>query len=317
MSNVYFVYLLIHQTEPRFKVGIASDPLIRLKQLPDKINLNESLMAKCLDKAHAFKVEKTLHFLFRSSQVENLPQRDGYTEWFDISVLDEVKDFCHRERTKLGLVTVFEPFPERNTYMEPRPYSVAKTSTKRNSYIEERQDSLFFHLLNVVRFLVERFFAHNEFLGVYEEANPLRNIVIVTMKDASFLGHEVFSGLALFAYVKTIEVDGDSDRVLYLMKLSYSFSDAQPGGGLCSFTDLWTTTNELRPFLMTDQEASFFRQFWNDKSGSYAEWFATEIQKSIDDRRNSVNHVDVVQEWEKEKSQLQLLLNSSKSLPDA
>ena len=83
-----YVYLLVHATQARFKIGVAANTRQRAAQLPeaDSINFSESFQAWFPNRARAYQVEKMLHCgLAAFHQPVKVPQgnsSNGATEWF-------------------------------------------------------------------------------------------------------------------------------------------------------------------------------------------------------------------------------------------
>jgi len=104
-----FVYLLIHATEGRFKIGKAVDPIQRARigasghsrTFEAPFNMKNSLQLRCESAAIANGLEKTLHHVFRNSRVD-VPIGDGYTEWFSLDVLPNVIRYLDQQHAVLG-----------------------------------------------------------------------------------------------------------------------------------------------------------------------------------------------------------------------
>lgn len=96
-----YLYLLQNRSRDAFKIGIAFNPARRGAQLPQELSLEHSLQAPVID-GNAYKVEKILHYLFRSYSQE-VDFCDGYTEWFDIKAWDGVLNVLTAQRDLLGI----------------------------------------------------------------------------------------------------------------------------------------------------------------------------------------------------------------------
>lgn len=87
MTNKYsFIYLLVLEEKNLFKIGKANDIVNRYEILKSKwgaFDLEKSYLIKCEEKS-IFKLEKTLHYIFKDFNVTLDEHIDGYTEWFDI-----------------------------------------------------------------------------------------------------------------------------------------------------------------------------------------------------------------------------------------
>ena len=90
-----FLYLLVAADRSAFKIGVSINPTQRMSDLPEDFDRQRSVQFKC-DEREVYKVEKTLHFLFRKNRTEK-SFGDGYTEWFSIDCFDEA---CIENNTK-------------------------------------------------------------------------------------------------------------------------------------------------------------------------------------------------------------------------
>ena len=97
-QNVSYVYLLVSEDHSSFKVGVSLNPLKRVLQLPENIDVERSFQFSC-QRSHAFRAEKSIHFLFDKYRL-NKDKSDGYTEWFDFSAFDEVQKFVIHNQDK-------------------------------------------------------------------------------------------------------------------------------------------------------------------------------------------------------------------------
>ena len=97
-QNVSYVYLLVSEDHSSFKVGVSLNPLKRVLQLPENIDVERSFQFSC-QRSHAFRAEKSIHFLFDKYRL-NKDKSDGYTEWFDFSAFDEIQKFVIRNQDK-------------------------------------------------------------------------------------------------------------------------------------------------------------------------------------------------------------------------
>lgn len=84
------VYILVHQHEPRFKIGVSVDPKIRLTALPEAFQIDEEQsLSLCLpSERRAYRIEKILHralddFRLLISGSANVGWPGG-TEWFHL-----------------------------------------------------------------------------------------------------------------------------------------------------------------------------------------------------------------------------------------
>lgn len=94
-----YVYLLVHQTENRFKIGKSIRPKTRISHLPERDSLDwaRSLQVKLSDAKRAGQVESMLHKALAGFRLQRLPWNgsaallvgadqywDGATEWFSL-----------------------------------------------------------------------------------------------------------------------------------------------------------------------------------------------------------------------------------------
>lgn len=89
-----FVYFLLHRDGALVKIGKADSILNRATSLGIKeLDLKKSFGFKLASNNNAFKLEKTLHFLFDSYRIhpdlikEKVNHSDGLTEWFNVACL--------------------------------------------------------------------------------------------------------------------------------------------------------------------------------------------------------------------------------------
>lgn len=85
-----YVYLLVHKDEPRFKIGVSNQPLMRAQSLPEsgQIHLENSLQALFPSRVRAHQVERGLHRLLDGLRLNVVAEDGGAwgggTEWFAI-----------------------------------------------------------------------------------------------------------------------------------------------------------------------------------------------------------------------------------------
>lgn len=93
LTEVCYVYLLIHMDEPRFKIGLSRNPGQRVRQLPEArhIALDRSIQVRLPNYQRAYEVERMLHKAlggFRMKLLDEAGQSwQGSTEWFALSGL--------------------------------------------------------------------------------------------------------------------------------------------------------------------------------------------------------------------------------------
>jgi hypothetical protein len=105
-ESISYVYFGITEDRSGFKIGVSSNPLRRNSQLTDKIDLENSIQFG-FKRSDAFKVEKSIHFLFDKNRITK-DKGDGYTEWFDFSAFDEIFNFIINNRDKFKWIS-YEP----------------------------------------------------------------------------------------------------------------------------------------------------------------------------------------------------------------
>lgn len=95
-----YLYLLVAADQSSFKIGVSINPTQRMSDLPGDFDRQRSVQFKC-DAQEVYKVEKTLHFLFRKHRTEK-SFGDGYTEWFSIDCFNDVKNFIQNNQALLS-----------------------------------------------------------------------------------------------------------------------------------------------------------------------------------------------------------------------
>lgn len=129
--NDSFVYFLVNQENTAFKVGVSVNTVQRMKILDDDFDLSSSFHLSC-SKKDSYKIEKTIHFLFRNHHSDQ-PQKDGYTEWFDIACFEAVSDFVESNKDKLGYHDL------KKVELPPKLTIVPQTTSKPKLSKEERE----------------------------------------------------------------------------------------------------------------------------------------------------------------------------------
>ena len=87
------VYLLVHEFEPRFKIGLSQDPLRRAMILPDSPQLQWDACVKATlpTRDRAYQVERAMHKALAVFRIrvrgEDGQVWDGGSEWFDLKGL--------------------------------------------------------------------------------------------------------------------------------------------------------------------------------------------------------------------------------------
>lgn len=107
-----FVYLLVHAYESRFKVGVSNSPIKRAKELQEQINMDGSYKIQVGSLSDAYRLEKTLHFIFQANRLDIQEVSDGYTEWFSIDALPEVIRFVQENAERVHISEVCSLLPK-------------------------------------------------------------------------------------------------------------------------------------------------------------------------------------------------------------
>lgn len=87
-----YIYFMVDDHNKRVKIGKSNDPFTRYQTLSKVwyINLNKSFMIKTLSSVTALNLEAHFHYTFKNRKINIDKKHDGYTEWFDISCLEDV-----------------------------------------------------------------------------------------------------------------------------------------------------------------------------------------------------------------------------------
>ena len=101
-----YVYFGIAKDLSGFKIGVSQNPIKRASSLSTEIELEDGMQFRC-KRSDAFRMEKTIHFLFGKHRLSK-EKSDGYTEWFDFAALDEVRGFVVTNKDKFNWLS-FEP----------------------------------------------------------------------------------------------------------------------------------------------------------------------------------------------------------------
>jgi len=125
MEAKSYVYILISNTGKSFKIGKTDNLYLRyetLRKFWGDFSLDDSYALKC-DMSYAYKLEKLLQNLVIDSRVsfDTIDQKDGWTEFFDISAFDELKEFA---------MTVLPTFKKNIEFLDFREYVEKKQEVK-------------------------------------------------------------------------------------------------------------------------------------------------------------------------------------------
>lgn len=92
-SVIYFLY-----QEDKIKIGKTTNLNQRIKSLTStwgEFDLNKSFFIEINNKELS-RLEKTMHFLFRNYKIKNLPQKQGFNEFFKLDIKDTLKVFLDK-----------------------------------------------------------------------------------------------------------------------------------------------------------------------------------------------------------------------------
>ena len=128
-----YVYFGIAKDRSGFKVGVSQNPLKRASSLSTEIELEDGMQFRC-KRSDAFRMEKTIHFLFGKHRLAK-DKADGYTEWFDFAALDEVRGFVVTHKDKLNWLS-FEPMLKTHGL----PHLMFWLDTYRQGFLKLSQD---------------------------------------------------------------------------------------------------------------------------------------------------------------------------------
>ena len=132
-----FVYLLPHQDQPRFKIGKARSVPEREKQLPDDIDIDRAYVLEFDDEARANNAERMLHRMAFRHHIADLPQQDGYTEWYDIACFAQLLASIQAELA--GWLDIKSVKPAREVYPVDDADARAAKRAQREARAAERK----------------------------------------------------------------------------------------------------------------------------------------------------------------------------------
>lgn len=138
MSGQY-LYLLVAKDRLSFKIGVSKTPETRMRTVAGNFDYAQSWQVLC-DEGTAYRIEKTLHFLFREHQL-SLTRADGYTEWFAMDCFSDVLQFLHDHRGKLGWLSMAQANPAPDGCEEGAAAAIARAERRqsREDRAERRQ----------------------------------------------------------------------------------------------------------------------------------------------------------------------------------
>jgi hypothetical protein len=213
--NESLLYLLVNEDATSFKVGISVDPSRRASQIPHNIDFKKSIEYPVLScTGNARKIETTIHYLFREHR-KQMPYGDGYTEWFDIDILDDVVAFLNNQSEMLGIGT------QKPVSVPMQSSSHANTSRDRKLHAEklkaQREEYAIIHNSKEVLWL-------RDFLTELDSRTTVKGILLYPDPSLNneICGKLFFSGLAKISKYY-MNIANSPDRYM-----------RYAGGGLCS-----------------------------------------------------------------------------------
>lgn len=131
-----YLYLLVAKDSLSFKIGVSKTPETRMRTVAGDFDYAQSWQVLC-DEGTAFRIEKTLHFLFREHQL-SLTRADGYTEWFAMNCFPDVLQFLHDHQANLGWLSMAQANPTPDGSVDGPDSATAKARAERR---QSREDS--------------------------------------------------------------------------------------------------------------------------------------------------------------------------------
>ena len=141
-----YLYALVKADQSQLKIGRSTNPLERisyLKGIYPEIDLSESLLIAVDDP----RIEKVLHTIFEARGVTLPEKKEGYTEWFDGDIRDDLIVVCqliarHR-RCKYpvlrGLDSVIEDYQQRANNFRKRQQVLNAAGREKKRRQEQRE----------------------------------------------------------------------------------------------------------------------------------------------------------------------------------
>ena len=96
-----YVYFLVRNDIEAFKIGVSVNTHQRMQTLSESFNLEQSFHISCVG-GDSYIIEKILHRMFRHHHREDMPPKDGYTEWFHMDCFNEVRNFVELHKEQLA-----------------------------------------------------------------------------------------------------------------------------------------------------------------------------------------------------------------------
>lgn len=123
-----YLYLLVAEDNASFKIGVSKTPETRMRSVAGSFDYGQSWQIQCRD-GTAYRIEKTLHFLFRQHRIE-VERSDGYTEWFAMDCFNKVLQFLHDHHQDLDWLSA-APIIASNVACEQDLAAQARARTER------------------------------------------------------------------------------------------------------------------------------------------------------------------------------------------
>lgn len=105
MARNQHLYFLVHASHERFKVGIATNPLLRWAAIQPRAQTDfaESLVFDISGEVRAKWTEETLHRELSDSRFRMPSDIAGHTEWFNFAAFDRARAYASSKREFLGI----------------------------------------------------------------------------------------------------------------------------------------------------------------------------------------------------------------------
>lgn len=129
MARNQHLYFLVHASHERFKVGIATNPLLRWATIQPhaQTDFAESLVFDVGSQVRAKWAEETLHRALTDSRFRMPSNIAGHTEWFKFSAFDRARAYASSNREFLGISEGY------TVSARPRPSSGGSERTRTRS----------------------------------------------------------------------------------------------------------------------------------------------------------------------------------------
>jgi hypothetical protein len=123
-----FLYFLVHEEKPVFKIGISRDVNVRIDQISNPINRGASIVHRG-NRESCKAAEKILHLMLSKYNIDGMTG-DGFTEWFCKTVFSKAKDILSYVRSMID-IGFAEEIPELIREVVKREVRKTVTDSKR------------------------------------------------------------------------------------------------------------------------------------------------------------------------------------------